>query len=307
MTISQPVAFEQCGRTFTKQELEEIATTVNTFPNLSQTTLTEAICEHLEWFTATGSYKRNACLKLLKKIEITGVITLPPNRTPRPKKQATKEKATFPNIVPDHSPIDCLLKAVRPISVEPAVIKTDVRLWNQYASQFHYLGSTHPFGCFIRYFVKSANGAILACVLFAGAAKSISARDNWIGWSNNHRLRNLPWVINNSRFVIMPWVKIPHLASHVLGQIQRRIASDWFARWGYRPLLMESFVDPAKYDGTCYKASNWHLVGKTTGEGLARKGKTYTTTPKLIFTMPLQKNFRKKLCREYLVGRRIKT
>lgn len=303
MTISQPAAeIEQCGRKFTNQEIEEIAETIKTFPNLSQTTLTETICEHLKWFTATGCYKKDACLKLLKKIENTGAIALPPRRT-RPKQQTPKAKAAPPDILPPHQPIRCQLKAVRPISIEPAVTKTDVMLWNRYVDQYHYLGYKRPFGCCIRYFVKSANGEILACILLAGAAKSISARDNWIGWSSRQRLRNLPWVINNSRFVIMPWVKISYLASHVLGQLRKRIASDWFSRWGYRPLLMESFVDPAKYDGICYKASNWRLVGQTTGEGLTRKGKTYTTTPKLIFTMPLQKNFRSQLCKEYLTGR----
>lgn len=291
MPISKAVELEQCGRQFTNQEIDEIVETIKEFPNLSQTTLTETICEHLEWFTATGCYKKDACLKLLQKIEITGAIKLPPRRT-RPNSKKSKAKTASPNISSTHQPIHCSLKAVRPITLEPAATKMDVELWNQYVDQYHYLGYKRPFGCFIRYFVRSAKGDMLACVLLAGAAKSISVRDNWIGWSSSQRLRNLPWVINNSRFVIMPWVKIPYLASHVLGQIRRRIASDWFDRWGYRPLLMESFVDPMKYEGTCYKASNWHLIGKT-----------YTTTPKLIFTMPLQKNFRKHLCQEYLIGR----
>jgi len=122
-------------------------------------------------------------------------------------------------------------------------------------------------------------------------------------WSSNQRLRNLPWVINNTRFLIMPWVKVPCLASHILGRINRQISDDWYKRWGYHPLLMETFVDPDKYNGTCYKASKWHNIGRTTGCGLVRTGKTYTTSPKLIFTRPLVKNFRKQLCREYLIGR----
>jgi len=302
MTMSQAAGIEQCGRTFTNQEIEEITETVKAFPNLSQTTLTETICEHLDWFTATGRYKKDACLKLLRKIETAGAINLPPRRT-RPKPHTSKTKILYSQTLPTHQPVHCKLKAVQPISVEPAASRNEVVLWNQYVEQYHYLGYKQPFGCFLRYFVRSASGEILACALFAGAAKSISARDNWIGWDTPHRLRNLPWIVNNSRFAIMPWVKILHLASHVLGQIRRRITNDWFAIWGYRPLLLESFVDPAKYNGTCYKASSWYLVGKTTGEGLARKGKTYTTTPKLIFTMPLQKDFRSQLCKEYLTGR----
>jgi hypothetical protein len=300
--ISQSTAIKQCGRNFTQGEIEEIAETIKTFPNLSQTTLTETICEHFEWFTATGRYKKDACLKLLRKIEDTGAIKLPPRRK-RPKQQTPKAKDVSVVRLPPHQSTHCDLRIVQPISLKLATTQTDVSLWNQYVNQHHYLGYKRPFGCFIRYFVKSVKGDILACILLAGAAKSISVRDNWIGWNSNQRLCNLPWVINNSRFVIMPWVKIPHLASHILGQMRRRISADWFICWGYRPLLMESFVDPVKYDGTCYKASSWYLLGTTTGEGLVRKGKTYTTTPKLIFTMPLQKNFRDQLCKEYLTGR----
>jgi len=112
---------------------------------------------------------------------------------------------------------------------------------------------------------------VLGCLVFAGAAKALGVRDKWIGWGDNQRLRNLGWVINNTR--------LKNLASHVLGQVQRRIREDWYLRWGYRPVLMETFVDPERYSGSCYKASNWEYLGMTTGEGLVRKGKRYRTTP----------------------------
>jgi hypothetical protein len=295
---------EQCGRKITAQEIAEITETVKTFPNLSLSTLIETISEHLEWFTATGRYKKDACLKLLQKLEISGAITLPGKRT-YSRQSAVKVNLNAVLEVSDNNnqEINCCLRNVKPVSVEPLISGTDVKLWDEYVDQQHYLGHKRPIGCFIRYFAKSTDGEILACVLFAGAARSMSTRDRWIGWSNRQRLRNLPWVINNSRFVIMPWVKIPYLASHILGQIGRRIANDWQTQWGYRPLLMETFVDPAKYTGTCYKASGWENIGRTTGKGLVRKGKKYTTTPKLIFTQPLTKDFREQLCSEYLTGR----
>jgi len=295
---------EQCGRKITAQEIAEITETVKTFPNLSLSILIETICEHLEWFTASGRYKKDACLKLLQKLEITDAISLPGKR-PYSRQSVVKTK---PKAVPkiselNHQEINCCLQAVKPVSLIPQISKPDIKLWDEYVDRHHYLGHKRPIGCFIRYFAKSTDGEVLACVLFAGAARSISTRDKWIGWSNRQRLRNLPWVINNSRFVIFPWVKIPYLASHILGQIGRRIAKDWQTQWGYRPLLMETFVDPVKYTGICYKASNWENIGRTTGKGLARKGKKYTTTPKLIFTRPLTKGFRKQLCSEYLTGR----
>ncbi len=295
---------EQCGRKITAQEIAEITETAKTFPNLSLSILIETICEHLEWFTASGRYKKDACHKLLQKLEITGAITLPGKRSYSRQSAVKANLNAEPRILElKHQEINCCLQDVQPVSVIPQISKSDIKLWDEYVDRHHYLGHKRPFGCFVRYLAKSTDGEILACILFAGAAKSISTRDKWIGWNNRQRLRNLPWIVNNTRFVIMPWVKISCLASHILGQIGRRIAKDWQTQWGYSPLLMETFIDPVKYTGTCYEASNWENIGRTTGKGLARKGKKYTTTPKLIFTRPLTKDFRKQLCSEYLTGR----
>jgi len=175
-------------------------------------------------------------------------------------------------------------------------------LWNESMSRYHYLGSKKAFGFHMRYFIGN-RGGLLGSVLFCGAAKSIGVRDRWIGWSENQRLRNLAWVINNWRLLIFPWVKVKNLSSHVLGQINRRIGRDWQQKWGYSPVLMETFVDPALYEGTCYKAASWIYLGMTTGEGLVRKGKSYTTTPKKVYVRPLRKDFRELLCLDRLVGR----
>jgi hypothetical protein len=133
-------------------------------------------------------------------------------------------------------------------------------------------------------------------VLLAGAAKAVERRDRWIGWSAQERQRHLPWVANNTRFLIFPWVQIRHLASHVLGQLRRRVREDWFERWGYRPVLLETFVDRQRYQGTCYRAAGWIELGETSGRGLPRPGRTYTSTPKRIFVRPLVKDFRAQLC-----------
>lgn len=300
-----PGPFEQCGRLITTEEIKEIIATIETFPRLSISTLTETICEHLNWFTATGTYKKDACLKLLEKLEAKGVLKLPEKRA-KSHNTVTQAKKIPSDVTSDltrkRTEIKCNLRDIAPVKVRPASSKSDIKLFNDHISQYHYLGYKRPFGCFMRYFAKSADGEIIACILFSGAAKSMTVRDKWIGWSTNQRLRNLAWVTNNSRFTIMPWVKIPCLASHILGQIGRRIVGDWQAKWGYSPLLLETFVDPLRYSGTCYKASNWEYLGQTTGKGLVRQGKSYTTSPKLIFVKPLAKNFRKQLCKEYLEG-----
>jgi len=296
-----PGPFEQCGRLITTEEIKEIIDTIETFPQLSITTLTETICEHLNWFAATGNYKKDACFKLLEKLEASGVIKLPVKRK-NTRRAVKKVKKITSAEKKDRPELNCELRDIAPVKVTPVSDKSDIELFKDYISEYHYLGYKKPFGCFMQYFAKSADGEIIACILFAGASKSMRIREKWIGWTTNQRLRNLAWVTNNSRFTIMPWVKIPCLASHILGQIARRIVRDWQAKWGYSPLLMETFVDPLRYSGTCYKASNWEYLGQTTGVGLVRIGKAYSTTPKLIFVKPLAKNFRKLLCTEYLEG-----
>ncbi len=176
------------------------------------------------------------------------------------------------------------------------------QLWNEYVQRYHPLKFRRPFGHWLRYFVL-ADDEPLGCLLISGAAKSLHHRDHWIGWSVAERRRNLSWVINNNRYLIFPWVQIPHLASHVLAQLARRVAKDWENRWGYQPVLMETFVDPEQYSGTCYKAAGWQNVGMTTGEGIVRPGKHYTTSPKTIFVKPLNQQFRSLLCSEKLQGR----
>lgn len=298
-----PGPIEQCGRLITTEEIKEIIETIETFPKLSITTLTETISEHLNWFAATGNYKKDACFKLLEKLEASGFIKLPEKRKNTRRAEKKDKKITGASAEKKERPeLNCDLRDIAPVKVTPVSDKSGNELFNELISQYHYLGYKRPFGCFIRYFAKSAGGEIIACILFQGAAKAMTIREKWIGWTTNQRLRNLPWLINNSRFTIMPWVKIPCLASHILGQIARRIAKDWQEQWNYSPLLMETFVDPLRYSGTCYKASNWEYLGQTTGEGLVRVGKAYSTTPKLIFVKPLAKNVRKLLCTEYLEG-----
>ncbi len=302
MPKKKVVGMTQSGREITDQEIEEIKETVGLCGGLSRIELAQTIAENLQWYRASGTNKVDASLKLLEKLELQGVLQLPEKRTthkPSIKKGISITKETEPQ--PE---ITCKLKDLYPIELEIVKDKDTVALWKQYVSRYHYLGYKKPFGYTLQYFIKSKQGR-LGCVLFSGAAKSIGTRDQWIGWTQKQRLNNLAWIINNSRFLIFPWVQVKNLASYVLGQISRQIKDDWQESWGYSPVLIETFVDPAYYQGTCYKASNWQCLGTTTGKGLVRKGKSYTTSPKKIFIMPLVKSYRKILCSEKLVGREI--
>ena len=288
-----------CGREITSRELQELQETVELFYGLSRWELAHTICEHLQWITATGANKVHACLKLLDKLEAQGVIRLPAKR--RWQKQKTKKPSTPTDKTNPHSKICATLADIAQVHLKLALAKDESSLFNQYVDRYHYLGYKKPFGCFLRYFIVS-NQAVLGCVLFSGAAKSLRARDQWIGWTEKQRLQNLPWVVNNSRFLILPWVKVRYLASHVLGQVVKRLRQDWYERWGYCPVLSETFVDPARFQGTCYQAAGWTNLGKTTGKGLSRPGYLYTSTPKLIYVQPLVKDFRLKLCSDNLTG-----
>ena len=291
----------QCGREITTQELDQIQETVELFPGLSRTELAETICEHLGWMRAAGSYKVDACLKLLEKLEAKGIVRLPVKRVrSRPKQSESSIPLTVrtqpqPDIV-------CKLGDLGSVRLKVVTSKEETELWNEYVSHYHYLGYKRPFGYFLRYFVVSEKG-LLGCILLAGAAKALGVRDRWIGWTEEERLKNLPFLINNTRFLILPWVQVRYLASHVLGKVAQRVRVDWQDRWGYQPVLIETFVDPQYYQGSCYKAANWEYLGMTTGEGLVRKGKSYTTTKKKIFVKPLVKDFRVLLCSKQLRGR----
>ncbi|MBW1997649.1 MAG: DUF4338 domain-containing protein [Deltaproteobacteria bacterium] len=289
----------QCGREISREELDEIEETVRLFPALSRSELARTICEHLGWFTASGGYKTDACLKLLHRLEGKGCLRLPPKRAISPQRHAPI--ALTPRTRP-RAEIVGNVREVGPLRVEVVEGRDPTALWNEYVSRYHYLSYKRPFGYSLRYFVRSPHD-ILGCLLFQGAAKALKARDEWIGWTRTQRLRNLPWVINNSRFLVLPWVKVKNLGSHILGQALRRIRDDWQERWGYRPLVVESFVDPQRYEGSSYKAANWVYLGMSTGKGLPRKGKRYTTTPKKIFVRALARDFRKRLCSERLQGR----
>jgi hypothetical protein len=281
-----------CGRVITAEELADIRETVTICSGLSLSELALTISEHLEWRSATGALKLDACVRLLEKLEGQGVLRLPA-------KQVSSGRALKPTPLTERTvagePLEGSVGELGPVHVVPVTEQHELGLWNEYVSRYHYLGYQQPFGCSLRYFITSEHGR-LGCLLFSGAAKALRDRDRWLGWTTEERRRNIGYVVNNSRFLVFPWVRVKNLASHALGQAARRLGEDWLKRWGYRPVVVETFVDPEYYAGTCYRASNWLYLGQTTGTGLARKGKSYTSSPKQIFALPLVSNFRAFLC-----------
>ena len=292
MFISEELTFRQGDREFGHKDIQLILHTFKLFPTLSQSELLETVCENLNWLTASGFPKRHACKQLLFQMEGQGLVKLPQKRC-----QGAKSRPPPPQTTQTNAPetLDVSLKELGTVSVEPVTSDKERHLWNEYLERYHPLGYKHPFGYAIRYFVR-ANEQYLGCIMLSGASRALAPRDSWIGWKPKQRKANLSWIVNNSRYLIFPWVKVPHLASHVLGQLARRVVGDWQERFGFSPLLLETFVDPAHYSGVCYQASGWELLGETTGRGLAQPGKTYASSPKLIYIKPLSKQCQSLLC-----------
>jgi hypothetical protein len=297
--LDEPL-FSHGGITVCADDVAYIRSFLKRYPRLSRTEVIGTLCEHLLWLTPAGAPKREAGVKLLGRLEQAGEICLPAalqNYQPRPGRAVTARRQLEP--VARGEPVRGTLADLGPVRLRFLRDAHEEARCNAYLASFHPLGYSKPFGFWARYRIETAQLG-LGYVLLSGAARRIQARERWIGWSEPQRRSNLSWVVNNNRYLIFPWVEVAHLASHVLGQLARQVAEDWRTRWGFAPLLLESFVDPAHYRGTCYRAAGWELLGHTSGRGLARPGKHYRSSPKLIFVKPLHPHFRDGLCSDQL-------
>lgn len=281
------------GRWFTDEEIEDIQYIVRMFSHLSRSELARTICEGLSWVTPMGEYKINACIELLEKLEVQGQLILPAKRHTRSAKQViTPGQATEADLE-----IQGTVSDVTPITLQVVRGKEDNLLWNEYVERYHYLGYKRPFGAYQRYFIWSArSNKRLGCLLFAASAWALTERDAWIGWKQEDRSQRLHLIINNTRFLIFPWIKIKNLASKTLSLVARQVPIDWKERYGYEPVLLETFVDVDKYKGTCYQAANWVKLGRTVGRGRMDRHHKHPSSPKQIYMYPLRPDFRASLC-----------
>jgi len=287
------------GRAFSGAEVEQIQETVRVFSKLSRWELAQTLCEHLGWVTAKGQYKVESCLKALRRWEALGLI-----QGPAPRRYEPRKKEPLRPSEETEAAVEVVgrVEDFEPIELEGVEQRPQVELWNQYVGRYHYLGYQRPFGAHQRYFIVSRQNLPrrLGCLLFAASAWAVGVRDEWIGWSARARTQRLNWVVNNSRFLIFPWVRIANLASRALGLAARQVGQDWQRRYGYRPVLLETFVDPQRYRGTCYRAANWVELGMTVGRGRLDRHKRYGSTRKLVYVYPLRADFRsvlKRRCR----------
>ena len=259
------------GRRFTRRQIADIRETVGMFPNDSRNELSKTICEHLDRTTPKGGHRVAAGLRLLEHLEECGILTLPEKRDTAAKSARgpiVRVRASDPQ--PE---IACALAALEPLSLEEAASPEDVALWKALVDRYHYLGCPRPFGPSVRWFVRDRRGRHLAVLLFEAAARTLPARDEWIGWSAADRDRRLHLAVSNSRFLVVPWVRVDNLASKALAMALRALAGRWEERHACRPVLCETFVDPTRFDGACCRAAGWQRIGMTAGKRSGRGAK----------------------------------
>lgn len=293
----KPISSESfCGQLVRKKQISEIKEIIDTFPRLTRTELANTICELFSWKRPTGKLKTVECLQFIEHLDDKGIIHLPEIKKRRPKGVKTKIRRTRQSKAqPAISEKLCKLTPILLIRVES---KEQRQLWYEYVDRYHYLGYQVPFGAQLRYFINAGGrkNAILGCMQFSSPAWTMAPRDRWIGWNEEQRKRNLQRIINNSRFLILPWVKVKNLASSVLALAARTVPADWQRVYGYRPVLLETLVDQKRFKGTCYKSANWTHVGTTTGRGrMDRENKRHGQAPKEIYVYPLVAGFRQAL------------
>jgi hypothetical protein len=293
MTIGEGLCFR--GQPLTPDQIELIRQVTRDFRNLALTELAHTVCELLDWRRPNGGLKSRECYLFLQALQQRGWLPWLPAPKPHARRPHQTRVSSDSNPQP---PCTGALSQWLPVEVQPITERGDRQLFQQYIHRYHYLGYRVPYGAQLRYFVRAGREPerILACLLFTSAAWKMAPRDSYIGWDEAARSSGLTRIVNNSRFLILPWVRIPHLASHVLSLSAEAIARDWPVHYGAEPVLLETLVDRSRYAGTCYRAANWISVGVTQGRGRMDRSGTAQGERKEIFVYPLRRDWRRRLC-----------
>jgi hypothetical protein len=296
MVTPPAVAVRVAGRGFTTQDLQQVRQVVTEGVGLSRAALQARVCQRLQWCRPTGALKVRECRDLLERLERDGWLTLPPKRSGRPPGSRTRVPYTAAG-----EPGPALVGSVGQfgqLTLEPVTHPAAHRWWRELVGRYHYLSYRVPFGAHLRYlaFVSQPQRAVVAAVQVSSPAWRLAVRDRWIGWDEATRGRNLQRIVNHSRFVILPWVRVRNLASRLLSQLTWQLPSDWQQRYGVTPLLIETMVDSTRFQGTCYRAANWIGLGETTGRGrMDRQHRRHGAAPKQVLVYPLMADAARRL------------
>jgi len=296
--VLPPLSF--AGREFSSADLELIRQITSDFAGLGITEIARTACELLEWKRPSGGLKNPECRRLIEQLAGQGLLRLPERRgrgAPGPRRVARTARGESPAEIcgsaGEFAPLR--LEVVRGGKADHS---GNHALFKELLDRHHYLGYRVPFGASLRYLVRSerAPEKVLACLLWSSPAWRMAARDAWIGWNDGERARNLQYIVNNSRFLILPWVRVKGLASKILAACARQLPADWETLYGYRPLLLETLVDAGRFRGTCYRAANWIALGQTSGRGrMDREHAAHGEAVKDLYVYPLCRQVQQRL------------
>jgi hypothetical protein len=282
-----------CGRPFTDVEIDSIRRLVADGRAAHRAQLSRLVCEQIGWRRADGRLKDMSCRVAMLRMQDDGLLELPPPRNGNNNGRAYRRRTA--RAEPELSAVSVPVGTLTDLHLEPITRREDSHLWNEYVERYHYLGYQPLPGAQLRYFAK-AGDRVLGLLGFGAAAWKTAPRDRFIGWSAEQRRRWLHMIVNNARFLILPWVRSRNLASRLLAMASRRLAEDWDQRYGYRPVLVETFVEIPRFRGTCYKAANWLYLGDTQGRGKLDVHHTARLPNKAVWVYPLVRDFRQILC-----------
>ena len=282
-----------CGRHFSTEDIEAIRRLIEQNPHLKRTPLSRRVCELLQWRQPNGALKAMSCRVALLRMQAQGLIRLPPSQNP---KNGRRPPVPLTSASDPQPPLSAPVHELPPLRVQPVNTTVAARLWNEYLARYHYLGYTPLSGSQMRYEIFAGEHRV-ALISFGASAWKLAARERFIGWDEPQRQRNLQLVVNNARFLVLPWIQSKGLASKILSLIARQLPNDWQQRYGYRPVLLETFVETPRHRGTCYKAANWIHVGQTLGRGKLDVTHQHALPVKDLWLYPLSRHFRATLCK----------
>jgi hypothetical protein len=286
------------GRTIIGADLEFIRRLIAENPGLSRRALSAKLCEGWNWRQPNGALCDMVCRGLMLQLHRAGHIELPPVRwvNPNPLARRHEERAKPAAVLVDQSPLESTLADIRPLEFEQVRRTAEEKLFNSLLDRYHYLGYTQPVGEHLKYVVYCQDRPI-ACLGWSSAPRHLGPRDRFIGWSAEARRKNIRFLAYNIRYLILPFVQVEHLASHILGCMARLLPLDWERVYGHPVYYLETFVDPGRFRGACYRAANWQYLGLTTGLGKDSRDNKPNRSLKEVLGYPLKKDFRRRLCK----------
>jgi hypothetical protein len=280
------------GREVSAQDIEVVKDLLRNNPGITRRALSFEVCAAWDWKQANGVARDGVCRALMLELHRGGHISLPPSQWGD--KQRRPPRKVIERIEVAEEPLVASLAEIGPLEVRQVRRSKEEALVCSLIEQYHYLRYTRPVGEHLEYLIR-AQGRPIACLVWSSAARHLGPRDRFIGWSASARKANLRLLAYQSRFLIMPWVRVPHLASHLLGLLSRRLSRDWESIYAHPIYFTETFVDPELYRGTCYRAANWTCMGITTGRGKDGQSKRPNRSRKEVYGYPLVRDFRRRL------------